>query len=82
MNIGTIEGFTRVLGAPKDWDHSKGACEGLPVLDVATDQGPVMVSAWLPSPEDLKALQAGMPILLMIYGKAHPVVSVAVQREP
>lgn len=82
MNIEKIEGCTRILGAPRDWDHSKGECEGLPVVDFETEHGPMMMSAWKPNADDLKALNEGKPILLMIYGRSHPVVSVAVQREP
>lgn len=34
MDIGYINGYTRVLGAPENWDHNiSGPCYGLPVRD-------------------------------------------------
>lgn len=78
MDIATIKGKTRSLGAPPDWDESKGTCETLPVRDVQTDIGHCMISAWKPSAEELAALNAGQAVHLWVYGIAHPVVSVTV----
>lgn len=79
MEIGRIEGATRVLGAPKNWDEtSKEKCYGLPILDCLVEGIPCMVSAWKPSPEELKMLIAGESIKLWIYGNSHPVVSISV----
>ncbi|KWZ53312.1 hypothetical protein WK57_30455 [Burkholderia ubonensis] len=58
MLIREIEGATRRLGAPADWDQSKSACDTLPIVDVETDNGPFMVSAWQPTAEELAALNA------------------------
>ena len=77
-----IQGATRVLGAPRDWDDAKhGPCMGLPVLDLPSEnQGPPrMVSAWEPTPEEMAAIAAGGPVLLFITGHSHPVVSLGVQ---
>ncbi|WP_063893075.1 hypothetical protein [Burkholderia ubonensis] len=78
MLIREIEGATRRLGAPADWDQSKSACDTLPIVDVETDNGPFMVSAWQPTAEELAALNAGAPIRLWIQGTNHPVVALAV----
>ncbi|WP_206141828.1 hypothetical protein [Burkholderia sp. Ac-20384] len=78
MLIREIEGATRRLGAPADWDQSKSACDVLPIVDVETDNGPFMVSAWQPTAEELAALNAGAPIRLWIQGTNHPVVALAV----
>lgn len=76
MEIKRIEGATRTLGAPHEWDHGK--CHGLPILDGMHDGVPVMVSAWEPSPLELEALLRGETIKLWIYGATHPVVSMTV----
>lgn len=78
MEISKINGATRTLGAPANWDHSKTECVGLPVLDFVDENGRAMISAWMPTPEELSRLNAGMPIHLWIYGNAHPVVSLTV----
>ena len=70
-----IEGHTRRLGAPPSWDHSKeGICHTLEILD----ENGWMVSAWMPTPKELKQLNEGYPILLMIKGSLHPVVAMAI----
>jgi hypothetical protein len=78
MLIRRIEGATRNLGAPADWDGDLSKCNVLPIIDVDTDQGPFMVSAWEPTPAELEAISAGATIQLWIRGTAHPVVSLAV----
>lgn len=39
---------------------------------------PVMVSTWRPSPDELKALNEGMPVVLRIVGRGHPPVMLGV----
>ena len=78
MEIKTINGHTRVLNAPENWDQNKGECVGLPVLDTVTENGNCMISEWQPEPDDLKLLNMGMPLHLWIYGTTHPVVSISV----
>lgn len=77
MLIGCIAGATRTLGKPANWDDERdGKCSGLPILDAQLPDGqPVMISAWHPTPEDLRVLQAGGALYLWVYGRAHPVVS-------
>lgn len=77
MIIKRIADATRVLGAPPDWTDD-GSCIGLPVRDVATSEGPFMVSAWEPTPQELAALQRGETLKLWIRGPAHPVVALTV----
>lgn len=80
MEIKRIEGATRTLGAPTDWQEDEsGKCYGLPVRDVVTKDGVNwMVSAWEPSPAELQAMINGESIKLMIQGTSHPVVSLFV----
>jgi len=80
MHVGRIAGATRNLGAPLDWERDKhGTCGGLPIRDEMHAPGmPRMVSAWLPTPEELRLLNAGAPIYLTVIGHVHPPVSVGV----
>jgi len=78
MEINTINGHTRTLGAPSNWDQSKGECAGLPIMDQETENGPCMISEWQPEANDLKLLNMGMPLHLWIFGDTHPVVSITV----
>ncbi len=79
MKIADIERRTRVLNAPKDWDGEKLPCDALPIADVVCEGVPFMVSAWLPTAEELAALNRGERVRLWIQGTAHPVVAVTVE---
>ncbi|MDR6394663.1 hypothetical protein [Herbaspirillum seropedicae] len=78
MLIKRIDGSTRQLGAPADWDGKDMSCGVLPILDVQTPEGNFMFSAWEPTPPELDALNKGANILLGVRGTAHPVVSLQV----
>lgn len=82
MNPVEVPGANRWLGAPEDWNAEQrtqhGECATLPVLDT----GALLQSAWMPEPEELAALNRGLPVLLTIYGRSHPVVSLAVLAVP
>jgi len=78
MLIKRIDGSTRQLGAPADWDGRDMSCGVLPILDVQTPEGNFMFSAWEPTPPELEALNKGANILLGVRGTAHPVVSLQV----
>lgn len=78
MLIKRIDGSTRQLGAPADWDGKDMSCGVLPILDVQTSEGNFMFSAWEPTPPELEALNKGANILLGVRGTAHPVVSLQV----
>jgi hypothetical protein len=80
MVIGRIEGATRVLG------KSQGYL-GLPVRDELVDcpvsgRTPTMVSAWLPSPEEIARIAAGGAVLVRIHGTDHPPIRVDVGPVP
>jgi hypothetical protein len=75
MDICKIEGFTRVLGAPQDWDQSKVECQGLPIFD--TEDG-WMVSQWKPNELEIETLRHGGSLMLWVFGTAHPVVGLDV----
>lgn len=69
--IARIEGCTRELG------KSQGYLV-LPVRDEVVDGVPYMVTAWEPTPEELKLLNAGAKIHLSILGNGHPPVKLEV----
>lgn len=81
MEIGRIQGCTRVLGKSQGY-------YGLPVRDevmndsVTGPDTPVMVTAWFPSPDELATLNAGAPIHLRIVGTAHPPCMIGVGDRP
>ena len=83
MLVGKINGATRNLGAPRDWDKTKdGPCGGLPIRDEPTTAGHGMTSAWQPTPEELARLAAGASIHLTVLGTVHPPVSMSVGSPP
>lgn len=81
MEIGRIQGTTRVLG------KSQGYL-GLPIRDVLLNdsvngpQTPAMQTAWFPSPDELDALKSGAPLILTILGSGHPPVMLGVGEVP
>lgn len=84
MITGKISGFTRVLGAPADWDEERdGWCGGLAIKDQPCENGMnYMISAWEPNPDELERIKAGAPILLLIVGVVHPPVMLSVGAAP
>ena len=77
MIPGRIQGGTGVLGAPRDWDEGRdGPCAGLAVRVELNGGVPSMVSAWLPTPEEIAAIVAGAPVYLRVLGQGHPPVAV------
>lgn len=81
MQIGRIQGCTRVLG------KSQGYI-GLPIRDIRIDDpvsgpnAPAMETAWIPTAEEIAAIQRGAPIILRILGTGHPPVMLYVGEEP
>lgn len=76
MIIGHIEDATRVLGAPIDSPEVKP----LAIRDVVYSDGTrAVMSAWLPTPEELAALNAGEPVYLSIFGTNMPPAFVGVK---
>ena len=81
MQVGVIEGATRILG------KSQGYI-GLPVRDenvncsVSGEGTPSMVTAWLPTPKELDALNKGAAVHVRLIGAGHPPMMVEVGPEP
>ncbi|WP_440221849.1 hypothetical protein ACQQ2N_12200 [Dokdonella sp. MW10] len=84
MLINRIDGATRYLGAPAGWKpEDNGECAHLAIVDVEVQGGAnVMVSSWQPTPDEIRAIAAGAPIYLHVWGTAHPPVAVAVGPVP
>lgn len=81
MQIGMIPGHTRIIG------KSQGYL-GLPLRDekindaVTGRDTPTMVTAWLPTPTELAALNAGAAVHVRIIGIGHPPIMVGVGEPP
>lgn len=77
MLIGHIEGATRIIGERQGY-------RGLPVRDETFDCSvngpatPMMVTEWLPTPEELEALLNGAAIHVSILGTQHPPLMLSV----
>jgi hypothetical protein len=83
MLAGRIDGATRNLGAPRDWDEQRqGRCGSLAVRHEETTAGPAMTSAWFPTEEEIARLRAGAPVYLTVIGESHPPVAMAVGPAP
>lgn len=72
MEICKIEGFTRVLKGPAEFE---GECSDLAICDRADGW---MVSQWKPDAEELAALNANSSIFMWVFGTQHPVVGLSV----
>lgn len=80
MNPGQIVGATRVLGPPADWDAKKnGECDSLYIRHVRIGTHDCIESAWVPTEEERTLIAQGRPIILTVWGKVHPPVSINVQ---
>lgn len=81
MQIGRVSGATRVLGKSQGY-------MGLPIRDelinekVNGEATPCMVTAWLPTPKELAALNAGAPVHVRILGTVHPPIMVEIGDVP
>lgn len=83
MNPLRIEGATRTLGMPEEWDEAvNGPGGGLPIRDIAQEGTHWMVSAWEFTPEEMTAIAAGAPLMLWINGVSHPVVGFSIGEVP
>ncbi len=81
MQCGAIEGATRVVGKAQGYN-------GLPLRDelincsVNGPSTPSMVTAWLPTPAELAALNAGAAVHVRILGQVPPPMNVLVGPVP
>ncbi len=80
MIAGIIEGANHVFGKPTDMTDAE--CHALHVrvehVQYAGGTGQQFVSAWLPTPDELKRLNEGAAVHLTIVGNGHPPVSLSV----
>jgi hypothetical protein len=66
-----------VLGAPQGMPIEQ--CSALPVTRLQYECGTRGVASfWMPTPEELKRLQAGLAVRLVVLGDTHPPVHIAV----
>lgn len=81
MNIAEISDATSVLGKPDGWDDLKGvSCRPLPVRSTVDAAGShVYQSAWAPTPDEIVAIAHGAHVVLTVWGRGHPPVSVDVE---
>ncbi len=81
MQIGMIEGATRIIGKSQGY-------MGLPIRDelincaVNGPATPAMVTAWLPTPEEVAAIVSGAPVHVRILGTIHPPIMLDVGKTP
>ena len=77
MIAGAIEGNNCTLRKPGNMTDEE--CHSL-VIRVGQDADGyyLMQSAWLPSPDELKRLNAGAAVVLTLYGSQHPPVNLQV----
>jgi hypothetical protein len=76
-----IEGANTRIDEPPGWndEHRTVTCEPLWVrVEQDADGAIVLASAWWPNPEELAALQRGVPVVLRVWGNGHPPVCVSV----
>jgi hypothetical protein len=76
MEHGIITGWNAAPGAPRKWDPARdGECGALPIRVTTHADGtvPYCESAWVPSPEDIRHIVAGQPIILHVVGWQIPV---------
>lgn len=68
------------LRPPDNWDHNTTPCDTLHVTLTKDAAGlNMMCSFWRPDAEELAALNAGYPIVMMVYSQSHPVVAMGVE---
>jgi len=81
MQIGRVLGATRTIGKQQGY-------MGLPIRDdfihckVSGGTTTAMTTAWLPTPKELEALNAGAPVLVRLIGTMHPPIIVEVGEAP
>ena len=69
---------SRNLKKPSNWnDDVNGPCSDLSICDIQLNDMNYMVSAWMPTEEDLQKINRGGPIYIGINGHSHPVIFVS-----
>ena len=77
MLSGHIEGKTRTIGERQGY-HGLDVRDELVYCTVNGPNTPVMVTAWEPTPQELKALNDGASVRVCIMGTVHPPINVSV----
>lgn len=62
------------LGAPPGWDHTQLPCDAVAITRSQVRGMHCVSTFWLPSPEELAALNAGGSVVLTCIGKTMPPV--------
>lgn len=81
MEVGCIDGATRIVGKSQGY-------RGLPIRDERLDcsvngpNTPAMITAWVPTPEELAALNAGAAVHVRMLGMTPPPMYVFVGPVP
>lgn len=73
MIPGAIEGANCILRGDGDRVRDLHA--------LRVDEDNTFVTAWYPTPDELKALNAGEPVMLFVYGTGHPPVMLGVRSQ-
>lgn len=68
-----------VLGAPKGWNQHELPCGALAITRTDVEGKPAIVSYWMPTPEELAALNAGASVALWVLGETMPPVALEVE---
>lgn len=81
MTPGRVRGATREIGKSQGYVGLAIRDEAMhcPVNGPGT---PVMVTAWVPTPAELAALNAGAPVEVRILGRLHPPILLGVGDVP
>lgn len=67
------------FGPPKEWPSDELACQSVgAIVGMMPNLGPVVITCWMPSKEEVLLLTEGHPISLYVYGKGLPPHSLAV----
>lgn len=64
----------RTFGKPDSMTDEE--CSSLRVLDT----GQTLVSVWVLNEEERRAIAAGAPVMLSVFGRVHPVVALGVRK--
>jgi hypothetical protein len=81
MDIGSIEGATRICGKSQGF-LGLPVRDGVRVCSVVGGQVPVMTTAWFPNADELAALNAGAAIHVQIDGTVPSPMMLAVGPVP
>lgn len=83
MIPGSIPDPHVIMQAPAGWDEkAQGHCGRLPIRLEAHDGAQFIVSAWIPSEEEIERLRQGAAIYLFISVPRQPITALSVGPVP